>query len=122
MSELSAEQCTRPPKGTHPLNPIEIDNLLPLVEGWLVISSEEVPKLQKLFRFKRYKDALDFVLAVGLAAEEQDHHPRIVIEYGKVTIEWWTHVVNGLHRNDFIMAAKTDELYRSREDTKPRSS
>ncbi|MFN7036415.1 MAG: 4a-hydroxytetrahydrobiopterin dehydratase [Bellilinea sp.] len=122
MSELSREQCVKPQKSTPPLSNNEIDNLLPLAEGWLVIDSEEVPKLQKTFRFKRYKEALDFVVAVGLSADEQDHHPKITVEFGKVTVEWWTHVVNGLHRNDFIMAAKTDEIYRSREDTKPRSS
>jgi len=121
MSELSREQCVRPQKGTPPLNHNEIDTLLPMAEGWMVIDSEEVPKLQKTFRFKRYKDALNFSMAVGLAADEQDHHPKLTIEYGKVTVEWWTHVVNGLHRNDFIMAAKTDQIYRSREDTKPAS-
>lgn len=119
MSELSHEQCVRPPKGAPPLSPNEIDSLLPMAEGWMVIDSEDIPKLQKTFRFKRYRDALDFSMAVGLTADEQDHHPRITIEYGKVTVEWWTHVVNGLHRNDFIMAAKTDQIYRSREDTKP---
>lgn len=121
MSELSHEQCVRPPKGAPPLSPNEIDSLLPMAEGWMVIDSEDIPTLQKTFRFKRYRDALDFSMAVGLTADEQDHHPRITIEYGKVTVEWWTHVVNGLHRNDFIMAAKTDQIYRSREDTKPTS-
>ena len=121
MSELSHEQCVRPPKEAPPLSPNEIDSLLPMAEGWMVIDSEDIPTLQKTFRFKRYRDALDFSMAVGLTADEQDHHPRITIEYGKVTVEWWTHVVNGLHRNDFIMAAKTDQIYRSREDTKPTS-
>ena len=121
MSELSHEQCVRPPKGAPPLSPNEIDSLLPMAEGWMVIDSEDIPTLQKTFRFKRYRDALDFSMAVGLTAYEQYHHPRITIEYRKVTVEWWTHVVNGLHRNDFIMAAKTDQIYRSREDTKPTS-
>ncbi|GIV66710.1 MAG: pterin-4-alpha-carbinolamine dehydratase [Bellilinea sp.] len=121
MSDLSHERCVKPQKGMPSLSKNEIDNLLPQAEGWMVLDSEEVPKLQKIFRFKRYKECLDFAVAVGLIADEQDHHPKIIIEYGKVTVEWWTHVVNGLHRNDFIMAAKTDQIYRSREDTKPRS-
>ncbi|MEW6180143.1 MAG: 4a-hydroxytetrahydrobiopterin dehydratase [Chloroflexota bacterium] len=97
----------------------EIDLLLPHVEGWLVVQTEETPILQKTFRFPRYKDALEFSMAVGLAADDQDHHPRMIVEYKKVTIEWWTHIINGLHRNDFIMAAKTDEIYRSKESTQP---
>jgi 4a-hydroxytetrahydrobiopterin dehydratase len=54
--------------------------------------------------------ALDFTNKVGGLAEEEDHHPAILTEYGKVTVVWWTHAIKGLHRNDFIMAAKTDQL------------
>lgn len=122
MNELNREQCVRVKKGSPPLSQEEINLLLTKVEGWQVISSEGLTKLQKTFSFRQYREALDFSMAVGLAAEEQDHHPTIIIEYGKVTIEWWTHVVYGLHRNDFIMAAKTDEIYRTGNYIKSTSS
>jgi 4a-hydroxytetrahydrobiopterin dehydratase len=56
-------------------------------------------------------EALDFTNRVGELAEQQGHHPAIITEWGKVTVTWWTHKIKGLHRNDFIMAAKTDRLY-----------
>ena len=55
--------------------------------------------------------SLDFALRVGRAAEEEGHHPLLTVEWGKCTVVWWTHKIRGLHRNDFIMAAKTDRLY-----------
>ena len=66
----------------------------------------------KAQKFKNFVQALAFTHRVGELAEEQDHHPALLTEWGKVTVTWWTHAVKGLHRNDFIMAAKTDELYR----------
>jgi 4a-hydroxytetrahydrobiopterin dehydratase len=62
------------------------------------------------FRFKNFAQALAFTNQVGKIAEEQGHHPNILTEWGQVTVEWWTHVIQGLHQNDFIMAAKTDQL------------
>jgi 4a-hydroxytetrahydrobiopterin dehydratase len=67
--------------------------------------------VQRVFKFKTYTQAVDFTNQLATIAEEQDHHPLIVVEWGKVTVQWWTHVVKGLHQNDFIMAAKTDELF-----------
>jgi len=59
---------------------------------------------------KEFCAALDFTNTVGGLAEEEGHHPAILTEYGKVTVVWWTHKIKGLHRNDFIMAAKTDQI------------
>jgi pterin-4a-carbinolamine dehydratase len=69
------------------------------------------PGLQRVFKFKNFAQALDFTNKVGDLAEAEDHHPALTTEWGKVTINWWTHKIRGLHRNDFIMAAKTDGLY-----------
>jgi len=66
--------------------------------------------LEKVFKSKNFAQASEFTNKVGAIAEEEDHHPMLVVEWGRVTVQWWTHVVKGLHKNDFIMAAKTDEL------------
>jgi 4a-hydroxytetrahydrobiopterin dehydratase len=55
--------------------------------------------------------AMDFTNRAAQLANEEDHHPAILTEWGKVTVTWWTHKIKGLHQNDFIMAAKTDQLY-----------
>jgi 4a-hydroxytetrahydrobiopterin dehydratase len=68
-------------------------------------------RLERTFKFKNFTQALEFTNKVGAIAEEEDHHPRIVTEWGRVILQWWTHVIGGLHKNDFIMAAKTDEFY-----------
>jgi 4a-hydroxytetrahydrobiopterin dehydratase len=70
-----------------------------------------IKRLERLFKFKDYAEAVAFTNKIAAIAEEEDHHPRIVLEWGRVTVQWWTHVVKGLHRNDFIMAAKTDEMF-----------
>jgi 4a-hydroxytetrahydrobiopterin dehydratase len=64
-----------------------------------------------VFRFKNFRQALEFTNKIGDIAEQEGHHPVIVTEWGRVKVSWWTHKIQGLHQNDFIMAAKTDELY-----------
>ena len=61
--------------------------------------------------FRNFTESLTFTNQVGKIAEEQGHHPVLVTEWGRVTVTWWTHKIKGLHRNDFIMAAKTDQIY-----------
>ena len=76
------------------------------------MTEDGIPKLDRLFKFKNFKDAISFTDAVGAAAEEEGHHPRITTEWGKVAVTWWTHKIKNLHKNDFIMAAKTDAIYK----------
>ena len=64
----------------------------------------------RIFHFPSFADALAFTNRVGVLAEEEAHHPALLTEWGQVTVTWWTHKIRGLHRNDFIMAAKTDAL------------
>jgi 4a-hydroxytetrahydrobiopterin dehydratase len=64
----------------------------------------------RCYKFENFKEALVFTNHIGELAEAQQHHPEILTEWGKVTISWWTHKINGLHRNDFIMAAKTEDI------------
>jgi 4a-hydroxytetrahydrobiopterin dehydratase len=72
---------------------------------------EGEPRLKKMFKFKDFAQAAGFTNQVVRIAAEEDHHPSILLEWGKVTVSWWTHKIKGLHQNDFIMAAKTDHLY-----------
>lgn len=81
------------------------------VPDWEVVERAGVKQLERAFKFKNFVQALAFTNQVGDLAEAQDHHPAILTEWGKVTVTWWTHAAKGLHRNDFIAAAKTDELY-----------
>ena len=68
-------------------------------------------RLEKVFKFEDFIQALEFTNKIAVSAEQENHHPLIITEYGRVTVDWWTHKIGGLHKNDFIMAAKTDELY-----------
>lgn len=89
----------------------QIEEMLPYVnDGWKVVERNGVPRLRRKFTFKGFQPALDFTVAVGRIAEEQGHHPRIVTQWGSVTVDWWTHKINGLHNNDFIMASRIDSL------------
>jgi 4a-hydroxytetrahydrobiopterin dehydratase len=78
--------------------------------GWSIEEHDGVMQLEKAFRFDDFVQALVFTNKVGELAEKEGHHPRLVTEWGRVAVTWWTHKIKGLHRNDFIMAAKTDEL------------
>jgi 4a-hydroxytetrahydrobiopterin dehydratase len=108
---LKNENCSIPKKGAPSLSKSEIENLRDQVEDWEVKQDGGVDKLSRSYKFRNFIEALYFTNQVGEIAEQQDHHPALLTEWGKVTVTWWTHAVNGLHRNDFIMAVKTDALY-----------
>jgi 4a-hydroxytetrahydrobiopterin dehydratase len=93
------------------LTEAELAEFRPQVPEWKVVEENGIPQLRREFRFGTFGEALAFTYAVGAAAEAEDHHPELVTEWGRVRVSWWTHAINGLHRNDFVMAAKTDELY-----------
>lgn len=112
MSDSLVEMKCVPCRGGEPtVTDEEIQELHPQVSDWEVIEREGVRRLEREFKFKNFVQALDFTNRVGELAEEEGHHPALLTEWGKVTVTWWTHKIKGLHRNDFIMAAKTDELY-----------
>ena len=111
MINLAAGKCVAC-RGDEPtLTDAEIQDLLPQLQQWEVREVNGMKRLEKSFKFKNFVQALEFTNKVGAAAEEENHHPLIVTEWGRVTINWWTHKIGGLHKNDFIMAAKTDALY-----------
>ena len=88
----------------------EIAELKQQIPEWQIVEREGIPRLQRAFRLKNFAQALDLTNKVGALAEEEGHHPALLTEWGSVTVTWWTHKIRGLHRNDFIMAAKTDRL------------
>jgi len=111
MTELKELKCVPCRGGEPPLTQAEIALLKPQVPDWEVIEVNGIPRLQRAFKFKNFAQALAFTNQVGELAEAEDHHPAILTEWGLVTVTWWTHKIKGLHRNDFIMAAKTDGFY-----------
>tara|TARA_Y200000002_G_scaffold169314_1_gene139643 strand:+ start:923 stop:1264 length:342 start_codon:yes stop_codon:yes gene_type:complete len=88
----------------------EIESLMPQIPSWSILENDDIKKLVCSFAFLDYDQTVNFANSVTKLAEEEDHHPEIIIEWGKVTVSWWSHKINGLHMNDFICAAKTDEL------------
>jgi 4a-hydroxytetrahydrobiopterin dehydratase len=89
----------------------EIAELHPQIPGWNIVDLDGIKRLSRVFPFADFAQALDFTDKVGALAEEEGHHPALQTEWGRTTVTWWTHKIKGLHRNDFMMAAKTDELY-----------
>ena len=96
---------------TSRLKPSEISQLAEKLPGWQIYEKDGEPRLERMFKFKDFRKAVAFTNQVAQVANEEDHHPAILTEWGKVTVTWWTHKIKGLHQNDFIMAAKTDLLY-----------
>jgi 4a-hydroxytetrahydrobiopterin dehydratase len=88
----------------------EIRELTPQVPEWNLIKVDGVRRLERVFEFKNFAEALAFTVKVGEMAEAEGHHPAILTEWGRTTVTWWSHKIKGLHRNDFIAAAKTDAL------------
>ena len=109
MPPLANEQCEEINAQSTLATPEELTEMKAQLPDWQIIN-DSMDKLECVFRFRTFAQALAFTNAVGSAAEEQNHHPRIVTEWGKVTVTWWTHFLGGLHRNDFIMAARTGAL------------
>jgi 4a-hydroxytetrahydrobiopterin dehydratase len=104
------ERCVACRKDSPRVTEAEIAELQPQIPVWTLVDREGIPWLERLYRFKDFAQALAFTNKVGALAEEEGHHPALLTEYGKVAVSWWTHTIRGLHRNDFIMAAKTDQL------------
>lgn len=108
--ELTKQKCVTCHSGVSPLTPEEITNLIKQIPLWDQVTKNSVMMLERSYSFKNYKLAWSFSNKVSKLAEEEGHHPTITLEWGKVTITWFTHVLNGLHKNDFICAARTDQL------------
>lgn len=106
---LSEKNCIPCKGGIPPLNLEQAQDLLPLTPGWAL--THEGTRLERRFTFINFAAALEFVNQIGNIAERENHHPDICFSWGYASVVFYTHKIGGLHENDFIMAAKTNELY-----------
>jgi 4a-hydroxytetrahydrobiopterin dehydratase len=109
-NSLAQEHCQPCSIGTGALPSEEVNRLISYVPRWKRIMVGNRDRIQREFHFVDFVEGFNFACRIAELAEAENHHPSLLIEWGKVTVNWWTHKVNGLHQNDFIMAAKTDLL------------
>lgn len=117
MSESNQQLCQQQCQACSPdadrLTDQQAQQLLLQLSDWQIIELSSVPRLRRRFKFRNFLDALAFTNRVGEMAEQQGHHPDLLTAWGSVEVSWWSHKLKGLHDNDFICAAKTDQLYDS---------
>ncbi len=110
MESLTSKTCVACRLGAPLASKEEVHDFMPQLPNWAIVEEHEVKRLKRVFRFNNFIEAMVFTQKVADLAEDENHHPAIVTEWGKVTVCWWSHKIKGLHVNDFIMAAKTDSL------------
>lgn len=110
MDDLTKKECEACQAGAPVVAPEEIAKYMVQIPQWELLAVDGVNRLQRVFKFRNFAEALSFTNRVGEIAEEVGHHPAILTEWGKVTVTWWSHKIGGLHLNDFIMASRTDNL------------
>lgn len=108
--ELSQKKCTPCSGDSSPVTKEEMEQLKTQVPDWNIKNEDGEMHLERVYEFPNFKQALEFTKQVGETAEEEGHHPVLQTEWGKVTVTWWTHAINGLHENDFVMASKSDRI------------
>lgn len=113
MNNLSEKNCSACRADSPLLSEADLQAALVQLPEWAVEIVAGVNQLARTYRFKNFEQAMVFTQAVGELAEEYGHHPALLTEWGKVKVSWWTHKIHGLHENDVIMAAKTEQLFRS---------
>jgi 4a-hydroxytetrahydrobiopterin dehydratase len=113
--KLSDSTCVACNTNEASVSDAERVQLLAKIPHWALNIDDDVMQLERTFMFKDFKLALAFTDRVGEIAEAEFHHPSLLTQWGSVTVTWWTHVIGGLHKNDFIMAARTDELFTNNE-------
>ncbi|MCK7597702.1 4a-hydroxytetrahydrobiopterin dehydratase [Microbulbifer sp. CAU 1566] len=109
MTELAAQACEACRADAPLVSDEELAELIREIPDWTPEVRDGVMQLERVFKFRNFKLALAFTNRVGEIAEEVGHHPALLTEWGKVTVTWWSHEAGGLHKNDFIMAARTDK-------------
>ena len=111
MADLHEMKCVACRAGEPILMDSEIEILRPPTLAWQIKEVDGMKRLERVFKFYNFPQALEFTNKIGAIAEKENHHPLIITEYERVTVDWWTHKIGGLHKNDFIMGPKTDELF-----------
>ena len=111
MSDLSNTAFEVCHKDCTPVSESEAQALLAQIPEWRIKTIDGVQQLQREYSFKNFVQAVEFANRITELAEQEDHHPSILLEWGKATVTWWTHTIDGLHQNDFVMAARSDRAY-----------
>ena len=106
--DLLSKTCTPCRGGTSPLTRSEAETYLTQAPGWTLV--DDARRIERTFSFRNFKEAMAFVGKVGELSESEGHHPDITFGWGRAKVSWQTKKIGGLHENDFIMAAKTDQL------------
>ncbi|WP_404983059.1 4a-hydroxytetrahydrobiopterin dehydratase [Cobetia marina] len=110
MTELARQSCEACSLDAPKVSDSDIETLKTAIPEWQLLNRDGIMQLERCFTFRNFKQALAFTNRVGEIAEDVGHHPALLTEWGKVTVTWWSHEMKGLHKNDFIMAARTDEV------------
>ncbi len=110
MTDLTERRCEACRADAPRATEQEIEEYMTQIPDWEIVDVDGVKQLRRQYKLKNFAEALAFANKVGEIAEQEDHHPAILVEYGKVTLTWYTHKIKGLHVNDFIMAARSDQL------------
>ncbi len=113
MNQLNQQHCEACKADAPKVSDEELAQLIKQIPDWKADVIDGVMQLERTFKFKNFKQAIEFTNKVGDMAEEEGHHPALLTEWGKVTVNWWSHSIKGLHKNDFICAAKTDNVFAS---------
>ena len=113
MTELSQQQCEACRADAPKVSDEELRELMPKIPDWEIVVVDDIMRLSRDFKFKNFVEAMGFANRVGEIAEDAGHHPAILTEWGKVNVTWWTHKIRGLHKNDLIMAARTDDVFQA---------
>lgn len=111
MVTLATEHCAPCKKGDPRVPPEDAELLMAQIPDWTLVLDEHGDRLERTYRFGNFMEALAFTKRVGRLAERAEHHPTLLTEWGRVRVTWTTKKIHGLHRNDFIMAARTDRLF-----------
>jgi 4a-hydroxytetrahydrobiopterin dehydratase len=111
MNDADKVVCEPCRQDSPPATGAEVETFIANHPGWVVADVKGEPQVQRQYTFPDFAAALAFANKVGALAEEQNHHPLLQVEWGKVLVAWWTHKIKNIHKNDLIMAARTDELF-----------
>nr|WP_300308269.1 4a-hydroxytetrahydrobiopterin dehydratase [Halomonas sp.] len=110
MSHLTEQQCEACSWDAPHVTQSEMERYKVQIPEWQIVERDGIMQLERSFKFRNFRQALEFTNKIGAIAEEAGHHPALLTEWGKVTVTWWSHEMKGLHKNDFILAARTDEV------------
>ncbi len=110
MLPLADRNCRHRSKNDPDLTPDQIDAWLKEIDAWEISHNGKKTVLEKIFDFSNFSEGINFAAEIAKLANKEDHHPELLISWGKVRVHWWTHTVDGLSENDFILAAKLDQI------------